>query len=113
MTQENGYGSETSYHTTMSRPKDPEYGEHLMMQRILWEAHVTKGPPQRKPLLKTTCKMNGKVCKVIVDSGSTNNITSIEMVDKLKFQRIPHPHPYRASWLTRDRQTSVNEQVWM
>ena len=66
-------------------------------------------PPQRKSLFGTTCKVKGKVCKLIVDFGSTDNLASRELVDKLKLQRIPHTTPYKAYWLTKDRQTLVDE----
>lgn len=38
---------------------------------------------QRKDLLRIACKWRNKVCKVIVDSGCTNNIVSHEIVEKL------------------------------
>ena len=44
-------------------------------------------PPQRKALFGTTCKVKGKVCKVIVYSRSKYNIASREMVNKLNFKR--------------------------
>lgn len=113
MTQEDGYGSETSYHNTMTRQEDLKHGEYLMMQRTLLKTTIEKEPPQRKKLFKKTCKVNGKVCRVIIDYGSTNSIASIKMVDMLKFKRIPHPYPYRAPWLIRDKHTFLSEQVWV
>ena len=72
---------------------DLERGESLMFNRTLLKIAVEKKPPQRKTLFKTLCKVKGKVCKVIVDSGSTDNIASIEMVNKLGLKRYPHPNP--------------------
>jgi hypothetical protein len=54
---------------------------------------------QRNRLFQTTCKTKDKVCKVIVDSDSTDNLVSIEMVEKLELDTIEHPSPYRVSWL--------------
>ena len=34
---------------------------------------------QRKNWFRTTCKSKGKCCKVIIDSGSTDNIVSTKM----------------------------------
>jgi hypothetical protein len=34
-----------------------------------------------------------------VDSGSTDNLVSKEMVEKLELEMIDHPSPYRVSWL--------------
>lgn len=57
--------------------------------------------------------MNGKVCKVIVDSGSTKNLASTEMIEKLGLKKIPHPNPYKVSWLNKEQQTLVHEQCWV
>lgn len=38
---------------------------------------------------------------------------SIEMVEKLKLRRIPHPYPYKVSWLTKGQQTLVEEKSWV
>ena len=105
--------STSSYHSISSRPADPKIGEFLILQRKLLKVANPMEPPQRKALFWTTCKIKGKVCKLIVDSRSTDNIASREMVDKLKLQKIPHPYPYKASWLTREKKTLVNEQVWV
>ena len=81
------------------------------MQMTLLKIFAMKEPTQRKSLFKMTYKVNGKICRVLVDSSSKDNISSIEMVDKLKLTRIPHPYPYKGSWLTKDKKTLVNEQV--
>ena len=44
-------------------------------------------------------KEKGKFCKLIIDNGSTNNLVSIEMVDKLVLKKIARPTPYRVIWL--------------
>ena len=49
---------------------------------------------QHHSILKTKCQYKGKVCKVIVDSGSLDNLVSIEMVEKLGLERIQHEIPY-------------------
>ena len=45
------------------------------------------------------CKARGKCCKLIIDNGSTDNLVSTKMVDKVGLERITHPTPYRVSWL--------------
>ena len=56
-------------------------------------------PAQRKSLFRTMCKVQGKCCKMVIDSGSTNNLVSTEMVEKLSLNRTKHPIPYKVSWL--------------
>lgn len=33
------------------------------------------------------------------------------MVDKLGLKKFPHPKPYKVSWLNKEQQVIVNEQV--
>lgn len=53
------------------------------------------------------------MCKVIIDSGSTDNIISEEVVQKLKIVKIPHTYPYRVTWLNKGQNVLVNEHVWV
>ena len=71
-----------------------------MLRKVLLkpEAEV-KNPVQRNNLFKTTCKTKDIVCKVIIESGSTDNLVSTEMVEKLELETIAHPKPYKVSWL--------------
>ena len=47
---------------------------------------------QRKTLFRTTkCKSQGKCCKMVIDSGSIDNLVSTEMVEKLGLKRMKHP----------------------
>ena len=48
----------------------PEEGEALLMRKIIEE------PVQRRILFKSVCKVEGKCRKLIVDSGSTDNLVS-------------------------------------
>ena len=66
-----------------------------MLRRTLLKVPQCQGPPQMKTLFKTTCKSQGKVCKVIVDFGSTKNIVSLEMVEEIKLKILPHATPYK------------------
>ena len=70
-----------------------------MMKRNLIQESIPVPSPQRKNLFRTNCKSHGKLCKVLIDSGSTKNLISREMVYKLKFEKIPHQNPSHVSWL--------------
>jgi hypothetical protein len=65
---------------------------------------------QRNRLFQTACKTKDKVCKVIVDSGSTNNLISTKMVEKLELETTEHPSPYKVSWLQKGHQVNVTKQ---
>lgn len=69
-----------------------------VVQRLLL-AHKTEQQPQRHTLFKTKCTVNGKICSVIFDSGSSMNIVSKKLVTALNLITEPHPSPYRVSWI--------------
>ena len=51
-----------------------------MMNKVLLKPDKEQAEPaQSKSLFKTTCKVQGKCYKMVIDSGSTNNLVSIEM----------------------------------
>jgi hypothetical protein len=45
-----------------------------------------------------------------VDSESTDNLVSTEMVEKLELETNNHPSPYKVSWLQKGHQVSVTKQ---
>ena len=95
----------------VEKEEPPEEGESLLLRRNLLRSEKEAGEPaQRKNLFRTTCKSKGKCYKVIIDSGSTENIVSTEMVEKLGLTRIVHPAPYKVSWLKKGHQVIVTEQ---
>lgn len=58
--------------------------ENLMFRRVLIKQPTPNEPRHRRALFRIKCKIQGKVCKVVVDSRSTNNVISEEVVTKLK-----------------------------
>ena len=67
-----------------SSPSALEARENLMVRRTLSNNRSDEEPILRRSLLKTRCKMNGKCYKVIIDSGSSTNLASKELVTKLQ-----------------------------
>eukprot|EP00253_Pinus_taeda_P022951 PITA_22951 len=89
----------------------PEIGEALVLNKVLLKpAKEVAEPDQRKALFHTVCKSRGKCCKVIIDSGSTDNLVAVEMVEKLGLKKLKHPTPYKVSWLQKGHQLLVDEQ---
>jgi hypothetical protein len=54
----------------------------MMKKVLLNQEPETENPAQKNNLFMTSCKMKDRVCKVIIDSGSTDNLVSTEMVEK-------------------------------
>jgi hypothetical protein len=82
-----------------------------MLRKVLLkpEAEIEK-LLQRNNLFRTTCKTKDKVCKVIIDSGSIENLVSIEMVEKLELKTTTHPRTYKVSWLQKGHQVMITKQ---
>ncbi|XP_039067569.1 uncharacterized protein LOC120213526 [Hibiscus syriacus] len=51
------------------------------------------------------------VCVVIIDSGSSTNVASTVMVDKLGLKTTKHPNPYKLQWLNDAGELRVTKQV--
>ena len=58
-----------------------EWGEALLLRKVIDKS------VQRRSLFKKICKFEGKYCKLIVDSGSIDDLVSTEMVDKLNLKK--------------------------
>jgi hypothetical protein len=71
-----------------------EGGKNLMMRKFLLKPEKeVEEPVQQTSLFRTSCKMKDRVCKVIIDIGSIDNLVSIEMVEKLELKTTAHPNP--------------------
>jgi hypothetical protein len=82
-----------------------------MMRKVLLRPQKEeKDPVQRNSLFRTACKTEDRVCKVIIDSGSTDNLVSTEMVEKLERETTAHPNPYKVSWLHKGHKLMVSRQ---
>eukprot|EP00253_Pinus_taeda_P034151 PITA_34151 len=89
----------------------PDTREALVLNKVLLKpANEAIEQTHRKDLFRTVCKSHGKCCKLIIDSGSIDNLVSIVMVKKLELTRLKHPTPYKVSWLQKGHQLLVDEQ---
>jgi hypothetical protein len=82
----------------------------MMRKVLLTPEKEVESSVQRNILFWTACKTKDMVCKVIVDSGSIDNLVSMEMVEKLEIETIDHPSPYKVSWLQKGHQVNVTKQ---
>jgi hypothetical protein len=81
-----------------------------MRKALLTPENEVESSVQRKRLFRTACKTKERVCRVIVDSCSTYNLVSTEMVEKLELETIEHLSPYRVSWLQKGHPVTVTKQ---
>ena len=91
----------------LTKPDDRDLLSHyLVVQRLLLTPRQ-KEHPQRHSIFKTRYTVNRKVCDVIIDSGSTENIVSRYMVSKLGLKAEKNPLPYRIGWIKKSSKTKV------
>ncbi|KAJ0975418.1 hypothetical protein J5N97_017383 [Dioscorea zingiberensis] len=64
----------------------------------------------RNIIFHTTCTVANKVCKVIIDSGSCENVVSKDVVQKLQLKTEQHPKPYNLSWLSKGTEVKVDRR---
>ena len=77
----------------------PDVGELLVIQRSLYAKIQKEESWQQDALFHTRCTSYGKVCSMIIDSGSCTNIVSEEMVTQLGLRNEKYPQPYNIHWL--------------
>ena len=62
-------------------------------------AAVKEENNQRHNLFHTRGMIKDKLCSIIVDNGSCNNIASQELVERIGLKQRRHPSPYKIQWL--------------
>jgi len=72
--------------------------EMLVLRRAL-NSQKGEQEEQRENIFHSRCTVQGKVCLMIIDSGSCANVVSSSMIEKLNMQTSVHPHPYNIQWL--------------
>jgi hypothetical protein len=76
----------------------PRVGESFFLKRVLINSEKeAKEPTQRKSVFRTISKLGGKYCNIFFDSGSTNDLVFIEMVENLGLKKKMNPTPYKVS----------------
>ncbi|XP_052479564.1 uncharacterized protein LOC128034763 [Gossypium raimondii] len=84
--------------------------EIMVVKRSL-NVQQVQDEQQRETIFHTRCKIQDKVCVVIIDSGSCTNVASSVMVDRLGLKTTKHPNPYKLQWLNDGGELKVTKQV--
>lgn len=88
-------------------------GENMMLRRTMLKMPSKTEPAQRKSLFRTQGKAYGELCKIIVDSRSTENVASLEMAENCKLKRLLHLAPHKISFLNKSHSFTVEEEAWV
>ena len=87
-------------------------GESLVARRAL-SAQVKEDDmvQQRENIFYIRCRINNKVCSMIIDEGSCTNVASTTLVEKLNLPTLKQPRPYKLQWLNDCGEVKVNKKV--
>ncbi|KAD3068093.1 hypothetical protein E3N88_35973 [Mikania micrantha] len=91
----------------------PDKGVALVTQHVLSTAAGRSGDDTlwlRNNIFRTRCTSKGKVCAVVIDGGSCENMVATSMVEKLGLLAEPHPDPYQLTWLKKGNVVKVNQR---
>jgi len=85
-------------------------GEELacIVQRLLL-APNKQDDSQRHKIFQTRCTIRNKVCNVIIDSGSSENVVSKALVKALNLKTETYPTPYKIAWIKNGPKVTVLE----
>ncbi|GKB86691.1 reverse transcriptase domain-containing protein [Tanacetum coccineum] len=91
----------------------PDRGELLVTRRLLNTAVLDQDDDTtwlRTNIFRTQCTAKGKVCTVIIDGGSCENMVSTTMVEKLGLPIQNHPDPYQLTWLKKGNLVKITHR---
>ncbi|XP_019447284.1 PREDICTED: uncharacterized protein LOC109350507 [Lupinus angustifolius] len=86
-------------------------GDLLVVRRLLGSQFKDQEADQRGNIFNTRCLVGGKVCCLIIDSGSCTNVASARLVLKLNLETKTHPTPYQLQGLSEVGEMLVDKQV--
>ncbi|GJV21908.1 putative nucleotidyltransferase, ribonuclease H, partial [Tanacetum coccineum] len=78
------------------------------VQRTLCSPKVS-GSSQRNKMFQTKCLVKKKICYMIIDRGSYENLVSKALVKAFKLPTEPHPNPYQIGWIKKGLALKVAE----
>ncbi|GKB11401.1 putative reverse transcriptase domain-containing protein [Tanacetum coccineum] len=84
--------------------------EMLVVRRALSSVTNENESWLRHNIFYTRCICKGKVCNVIIDGGSYENVISATMVARLSLKTEEHPQPYKLSWFKKGNKVKVSKR---
>ncbi|PKU61488.1 RNA-directed DNA polymerase [Dendrobium catenatum] len=86
----------------------PDKGPLLVLRRLL-NSHKEE-TMQRHNIFRTRCTVGGRVCQLIIDSGSCENVASTVLIERLNLPTEDHPSPYKLAWIQKGNEVEVSKR---
>ncbi|KAH9670837.1 Endonuclease [Citrus sinensis] len=107
------FAVEPTFDSSGSAQSVEEHGDSGPMLIVNHAFFTPKGQDKdkwlRQNIFQTTCTIGGKVCRIVIDSGSCENVISEEAITKLNLKTEPHQTPYKLTWLKKGNQVTVSK----
>ncbi|KAH9653391.1 Endonuclease [Citrus sinensis] len=107
------FAVEPTFDSSGSAQSVEEHGDSGPMLIVNRAFFTPKGQDKdkwlRQNIFQTTCTIGGKVCRMVIDSGSCENVISEEAITKLNLKTEPHQTPYKLTWLKKGNQVTVSK----
>ncbi|GKV07344.1 hypothetical protein SLEP1_g19138 [Rubroshorea leprosula] len=87
-----------------------DHGESLVVCRSPHDTITKDEVWLRHNIFHTRCTSQEKACNVIIDSGSSENVVSSYMVEKLRLPVKDLSHPYKLQWLRKGNEVKVTKR---
>jgi hypothetical protein len=105
------HGEEDDIEDTAFSAEDTMAYQAIIVQRVLSAQMKQAEQQQCHNLFQTFFIINNRRARIIIDSGSCNNLVSSDLVKKLGLTTCPHPHPYHIQWLNDSGKAKVTQTV--
>ncbi|WVZ70922.1 hypothetical protein U9M48_019551 [Paspalum notatum var. saurae] len=92
-------------------PSDADRYESLVVQRVLSTQVAQPENNQRHTIFHTKGVVQERSIRIIIDSGSCNNLASTTLVEKLSLPTRKHPNSYHIQWLNDGGKIRVTRSV--
>ena len=89
-------------------PESDHY--NLVVRRNFHTTPQVKSSNKKENIFQTKCKVEDKICDLIIDDGSDSNCVSLDLVCELNLKTKPHPHPYQLKLLDSKASGSMSKQ---
>ncbi|GJV72926.1 putative nucleotidyltransferase, ribonuclease H [Tanacetum coccineum] len=92
-----------------AKPLDEEEKQvTYVVQRTLCSPKVSDSS-QRNKIFQTKCLVKEKICSIIIDGESCENLVSKALVKAFKLPTKPHPNPYQIGWIKKGPTLKVTD----
>ncbi|KAH9650278.1 hypothetical protein KPL70_026314 [Citrus sinensis] len=104
------YGKGLFVGTEESEDYQEEETEEFAIEPTFDSSGQDKDKWLRQNIFQTTCTIGGKVCRMVIDSDSCENVILEEAITKLNLKTEPHQTPYKLTWLKKGNQVTASRR---